>query len=55
MSTGQGNGKDIDISSKYQVEINSKFNKQGSNSGNNTKETILNIIQQQSNNQKKGE
>lgn len=45
----------IDIATKYQVELNSKYSKQGENTGSNTKESILNIKQQQSTNQKKGE
>lgn len=52
------NGK-IDIATKYQVELNSKYSdysKQGSNNGRNTAETILKIMQQQSNqNNKKSE
>jgi len=43
----------IDIATKYQVELNSKYSnysKQGSSvNGTNTAKNILNIIQQQSN------
>lgn len=40
----------IDIATKYQVELNSKYSdysKQGNNSGKNTTESILKIVQQQ--------
>lgn len=51
--------KKVDIATKYQVEFNSKYSdysKQGNNSGGNTTESILKIIQQQANsNKKKGE
>lgn len=44
--------KKVDIATKYQVELNSKYSdysKQGNNSGGNTTESILKIIQQQTN------
>lgn len=51
--------KKVDIATKYQVELNSKYSdysKQGNNSGSNTTESILKIVQQQANsNKKKGE
>lgn len=43
----------IDIATKYQVELNSKYSnysKQGSDSGTNTTNTILNIKKEQSSN-----
>lgn len=49
----------INIATKYQVELNSKYSdysKQGTGSGSNTAETIMKIMQQQSNqNNKKSE
>lgn len=53
--SNENNKSSIDIATKYQVELNSKYSKQGNSNGNNTKESILNIIQKQSNSQKKGE
>lgn len=46
---------DIDIATKYQVELNSKYSnysKQGSDRGSNTANNILNIKREQSNNNK---
>lgn len=43
----------INIATKYQVELNSKYSnysKQGINKGNNTSNTILNIKKEQANN-----
>lgn len=43
----------INIATKYQVELNSKYSnysKQGINKGNNTSNTILNIKKEQVNN-----
>lgn len=40
----------IDVATKYQVELNSKYSdysKQGNDSGKNTTESILKIVQQQ--------
>lgn len=49
----------IDVATKYQVELDSKYSdysKQGTNSGSNTAESILKIIHQQTNaTNKKGE
>ncbi len=51
--------KQVDIARKYQVELNSKYSdysKQGTSSGDNTADSILKIIQQQTNTtNKKGE
>lgn len=46
-------GSKVDIATKYQVELNSKYSdysKQGTNKGNTTTESILKIVQQQTNN-----
>ena len=46
----------IDVATKYQVELNSKYSdysKQGSDSGKNTTESILKIVQQQADSNKK--
>lgn len=43
----------IDVATKYQVELNSKYSdysKQSSDNGANTTESIIKIIQQQTNN-----
>lgn len=49
----------VDVVTKYQVELNSKYSdysKQGIDNGSNTAESILKIIQQQTNaTNKKGE
>lgn len=49
----------VDVATKYQVELNSKYSdysKKGTNSNGNTAESILKIIQQQTNTtNKKGE
>lgn len=58
MSTGQGNGKNIDISSKYQVELNSKystFNKQGASSGQNSTAQEVNALKEQLKKKKESE
>lgn len=52
---GYDKENDVDVASKYQVELNSKYTKRGSNSGENTKESILNIIRNQSNKTKERE
>lgn len=49
------NENNYDIASKYQVELNSKFTKQGSSSGSNTKKNILNELKNQPNNNKESE
>lgn len=49
---------DVDIASKYQVELNSKYstyNKQGSSNGETTKDKLVQVIQQQLNNKKESE
>lgn len=47
---------DVDVSSKFNIELNSKHlihSKQGSSEGNNTKEAILKEIQKQKEKNKK--
>lgn len=49
---------DVDIASKYQVELNSKYstyNKQGSSNGETTKDKLVQAIQQQLKNKKESE
>ena len=50
------NNNHVDVATKYQVELNNKYSdysKKGSNSGKNTTESILKIIQQQTNSSSK--
>lgn len=55
---GSNYNNDVDIASKYQVELNSKystFNKQGSLNGENVKNKLIQAVQQQLNNKKESE
>lgn len=55
---GNNYDNDVDIASKYQVELNSKystFNKQGASNGENVKDKLIQAVQQQLNTKKESE